>query len=208
MFTGIIERSVRVVTISEGTGFRRLRLAVPWSDVKHGESIAVNGVCLTIAEMAANQSGHFLDFDVIPETLAKTNLGLLKPDDTVHVERALRIDDRIDGHFLQGHVDGQARLDSTRCENDDFRLSIVPPPDLMQYIIPKGSVAIDGVSLTVASVSDHSFEVALIPTTLQLTHLGSAGIGWLFNLETDILSKTIVTWLRRQGVPASQAVKP
>ena len=207
MFTGIIERSVRVISISEGTGFRRLRLAVPWADVKHGESIAVNGVCLTIAELSHESSGHLLDFDVIPETLAKTNLGLLKPNDTVHVERALRASDRIDGHFLQGHVDGQARLDSTRCDNDDFRLTIVPPPDLMQYIIPKGSVAIDGVSLTVAACSDHAFEVALIPTTLQLTHLGSVAVGWLFNLETDILSKTIVTWLRRQGLPPSQVVK-
>jgi len=193
MFTGIVERSIRVISISQGTGFRRLTLAAPWGDVKHGESIAINGVCLTVAELSPNAMG----FDVIPETLAKTNLGLLQANDTVHVERALRADDRISGHFLQGHVDGLARLVSTSCVNDDYRLTLSPPPDLMKYIIHKGSVSLDGVSLTVASVDRATFEVALIPTTLQVTHLGTVEVGWPFNLETDILSKTIVCFLEQ-----------
>jgi riboflavin synthase len=200
MFTGIVERSVRVASVSEGTGFRRLTLLVPWTDVKHGESIAVNGVCLTVAEITG-QDPVSLAFDVIPETLAKTNLGLLKTGDSVHVERALQLSDRISGHFLQGHVDGQARLASIQNVNDDFRLTITPAPELMKYIVPKGSVAIDGVSLTVASVSRDGFQVALIPTTLQMTHLGEVALGWLFNLETDILSKTIVNYLERMDVP-------
>jgi riboflavin synthase len=197
MFSGIVEQSVRVASVSQGTGFRRLNLANVWPDVKHGESIAINGVCFTVAEIDAQLVG----FDVIPETLAKTNLGLIKANDTVHVERSLRIDDRISGHFVQGHVDGQARLIEQRCTNDDFRLTLSPPPELMKYIIPKGSLALDGVSLTVAAVAPETFDVALIPTTLQLTHLGSREAGWPFNLETDILSKTIVSWLERYGAP-------
>ncbi len=199
MFTGIVERSVRLASVSEGTGFRRLTFLPPWSDVKHGESIAINGVCLTVAEIAS-QDPIPLAFDVIPETIAKTNLGLLKPSDCVHVERALRLSDRISGHFLQGHVDGQARLDAMHNVDNDFRLTITPTPELMKYIVPKGSIAIDGVSLTVASVSRDSFEVALIPTTLHATHLGTVSVGWLFNLETDILSKTIVNYLERMNI--------
>src|SRR3954468_18195905 len=106
MFTGIVERTVRVASVSEGTGFVRLNLAVDWNDVKPGESVAVNGVCLTVAEIMP----LLLGFDVIPETLSKTNLGLLVAGDPVNVERSLRVGDRIDGHFVQGHVDATAFL--------------------------------------------------------------------------------------------------
>lgn len=191
MFTGIVERSVPVAAVSDATGFVRLNLAIDWNDVKPGESVAINGVCLTVAEITPPTLG----FDVIPETLSKTNLGLLKTGDTVHVERSLRIGERIDGHFVQGHVDGPARLVSQSNEDGDVRLTLSPPAELMKFIVPKGSVAIDGVSLTVAAVARDNFQVALIPTTLQFTHLGSKSIGYPFNLETDILSKTIVSWL-------------
>ena len=194
MFTGIVERTVRVAAISEGTGFVRLNLAVEWPDVKSGDSIAVNGVCLTVAEIAK----PVLGFDVIPETLSKTNLGLLKAGDLVNVERSLRAGDRIDGHFVQGHVDGTARLVDQVADEKEWRLTVHPPAELMKFVVPKGSVTIDGVSLTVAAVSNDRFEVALIPTTLKLTTLGSRAIGWPFNFEADILSKTIVTWLERQ----------
>jgi riboflavin synthase len=106
MFTGVVERSLRVSSVSDGTGFRRILLPAQWPDVKLGESVAVNGVCLTVAEI---DSG-LLAFDVVPETLGKTNLGLIKAGDKVHVERSLRVGDRIDGHFVQGHVDGRALL--------------------------------------------------------------------------------------------------
>jgi riboflavin synthase len=194
MFTGIVERSVRVAAVSAGTGFIRLNLAVDWTDVKPGESVAINGVCLTVAEITPPTLG----FDVIPETLSKTNLGLLKAGDTVHIERSLRIGERIDGHFVQGHVDGPARLISQSSESGDVRLTLSPPAELMKFIVPKGSVALDGVSLTVAAVARDSFQVALIPTTVQLTHLESKPIGYPFNLETDILSKTIVSWLEQR----------
>jgi len=195
MFSGIVEKTVRVAGVADGPMFRRLTLAIDWPDVGHGQSIAVNGVCLTVADLAPGTVG----FDVIAETLSKTNLGLLVAGDLVNVERSLRVGDRIDGHFVQGHVDGVARLVDTVSNETEFRLRIETPYDLAKYIVPKGSVTIDGVSLTVALVEGRAFEVALIPTTLNLTTLGSRQPGWTFNLETDVISKTIVSFLERRG---------
>ena len=196
MFTGIVERTVPVASVSEGTGFVRLNLAAAalhWPDLKTGDSVAVNGVCLTVADLSPPTIG----FDVIPETLRKTNLGLLAAGDAVNVERSLRAGDRIDGHFVQGHVDATGRLVDQIADEKEWKLTIHPPADLMKYIIPRGSIAIDGVSLTIANVARDRFEVALIPTTLKLTTLGSRSIGWEFNLEADILAKTIVANLDR-----------
>jgi len=196
MFSGIIEKTVKVEEAVDRPKYRRLTLACDWTDVRSGESVAVNGCCLTISALQPGKLG----FDVIPETLAKTNLGLLKPGDLVNVERSLRLSDRIDGHFVQGHVDGTAALIERISTEAEFRLVIEPPKHLAQYIVPKGSVCIDGVSLTVAAVKGKHFEVALIPTTLDRTQLGTRPVGWPFNLETDIISKTIISWLeRREG---------
>jgi riboflavin synthase len=194
MFTGIIEKSVRLIGVAAGPKFRRLTLAAGWPDLSGGESIAVNGCCLTVAEIGEGTLG----FDVIAETLGKTNLGLLEAGDQVHVERALRVGDRIDGHFVQGHIDGTATLVDRIDSDSETRLVIEAPAELAKYLVPKGSVAIDGVSLTIAAVSGTRFELALIPTTLQITALGHRPVGWPFNLEVDMLSKTIVTWLERQ----------
>lgn len=190
MFTGIVERSTRVASVADGTGFRRLNLAVDWPDAKPGQSVAVNGVCLTIAEM----SSGLLAFDVIPETLRKTNLGLLQAGDMVHVERSLRVGDRIDGHFVQGHVDGPALLleQTNGGAGDEVRLRCETSMELAKYVVPKGSVCLDGVSLTVASVNGNVFEVALIQTTQQFTRLATRAKGWPFNFEADVISKTIV----------------
>jgi riboflavin synthase len=177
--------------------FRRLVLATQWNDVKDGESIAVNGVCLTVAEITPRGVG----FDVIKETLDKTNLGSLGPGDEVNVERSLRVGDRIDGHFVQGHVDGTGLLADQINSPNEVRLTITAPDHLAKFLAPKGSISIDGVSLTIASVQGNVFDVALIPTTLRLTTLGSREIGWRFNLEADILSKTIVHYLEQRGVP-------
>ena len=193
MFTGIVERTVRVASVSEGTGFVRLNLAADFGDVKLGESIAINGVCLTVAQIAPPLIG----FDVIPETLSKTNLGLLKAGDEVNVERSLRAGDRIDGHFVQGHVDAVAHLVEQSSGAEEWRLTVHPPAELMKFVAPKGSVALDGVSLTVAKVMSDRFEVALIPTTLKLTTLSTRAIGWPFNFEADMISKTIVSYLER-----------
>ena len=200
MFTGIVERTLRVAAVSDGTGFVRLNLAAEWDDVKLGESIAVNGVCLTVAEIEPPDAPppRMLGFDVIPETLRRTNLGLLKAGDMVNVERSLRAGDRIDGHFVQGHVDGTARLIDQTIGGDETRLTVHPPMELMKFVTPKGSATLDGVSLTVAKVEKDRFEVALIPTTLRLTTLGTRPIGWPFNFEADVLSKTIVSQLERR----------
>lgn len=196
MFTGIIEKSVRVIGVAEGPMFRRLTIArsPDWADIRGGESIAVNGACLTVAEIGVDQLG----FDVVLETLSKTNLGLLKSGDEVHVERSLRVGERLDGHFVQGHIDGIGPLVNQIAHENEWRLSIEAPHPLVKYLVPKGSVAIDGVSLTIAALKGNIFEVALIPTTLNRTALGKRPLGWPFNLEMDVLSKTIISWLERR----------
>jgi len=142
-----------------------------------------------------------IGFDVVLETLSKTNLGLVKIGDRVHLERSLRAGDRIDGHFVQGHVDGTARL-IDRQMGAECRLRIENPAALAKYIVQKGSVAVDGVSLTVAAMGADWFEVALIPTTMDRTELANREIGWPFNIETDVLSKTIISYLERQQSPS------
>lgn len=176
--------------------FRRLTLAGGWTDIKLGDSVAINGCCLTVAELSG---GGVIGFDVIKETLDKTNLGLLKQGDDVNVERSLRASDRMDGHFVQGHVDGTGTLKEQIANENEWRLVITAPPALAKYLAPKGSISIDGVSLTIAAVRGAEFEVALIPTTLKLTTLGDRPANWPFNLEADIISKTIVHYLEQRG---------
>ena len=174
-----------------------LRMVLPnvWSDVKRGESIAINGVCLTVAEMMDHGHQPAVAFDAIPETLARTNLGSLKVGDDVHVERSLRVGDRLDGHMVQGHVDGTAKIISQGGNSADWRLRVELPPTFAKYLVPKGSITLDGVSLTIASIADQSFEVALIPTTLEITRLGQRPIGWPLNVECDMMAKTVVRFL-------------
>ena len=193
MFTGIVERSVPVAAAEPTPAGRRIVVAADWPDVRHGESVAVNGVCLTVAEQPPGR----LAFDVIGETLAKTNLGELKAGDAVHVERSLRVGDRFDGHVVQGHVDGTARVVAIQDDPADWRMTVEAPADLARYVVPKGSVTLDGVSLTVAAVDGHRFQVALIPTTLQITRLGERKVGDAINLECDVMTKTIVATTER-----------
>jgi riboflavin synthase len=203
MFTGIIHKTARVLNVSDHPAGRRLVLSAPWADHKHGESTAINGVCLTVAQIENNT----LAYDVIKETLDKTNLGLLRAGDEVHMERSMRVGDPIDGHFVQGHVDGTGRLLHQTNDPQETRLRIEAPSQLAKYLIPKGSIAIDGVSLTLADVEANAFEVALIPTTLQLTRLGRHPAGYPFNLECDTMAKTIVSYLERFGFRANDAVR-
>jgi riboflavin synthase len=193
MFTGIVEKISKVTAVIDSGSFRRLELKLDF-DVQIGQSIAVNGCCLTVAEVSPQ--GAF--FDVIKETLEKTNLGMLEAGDEVNIERCLKVGDRVDGHFVQGHIDGTALLMEVIGSAQEYVLRMETTAELAKYIAPKGSVALDGVSLTVAKVNGQMFEVALIPTTLQKTTLGEKTRGWDFNLETDILSKTVVSWLERQ----------
>jgi riboflavin synthase len=194
MFTGIVEKTSHISGISDGPGFRRLALASDWKDVQLGQSVAVNGCCLTIADIRPGE----LVFDVIQETLEKTNLGMLTTGDAVNVERPMKIGDRIDGHFVQGHIDGKALLIDAKPEGEGWRFRLDPPAELVKFIVPKGSVTLDGVSLTIAAIIRHQFEVALIPATLRFTTLGNKSPGWMFNLEADILTKTVVSWMERR----------
>lgn len=195
MFNGIVERTTKVVAVADGPMFRRLTLASHWADLRDGESVAVNGTCLSVAEIGSGVVG----FDVVSETLGKTNLGLLSQGDTVNVERSMRVGDRIDGHFVQGHVDGTGLLIESVATQTERRLVIEAPDHLAKYLAPKGSIAVDGVSLTLAAVRGNVFEVALIPTTIKFTTLGDKSPGWAFNLEADVLAKTIVSHLERLG---------
>ena len=196
MFTGIIERAAEVASVTDHAGGRRIVVAHRWGDERHGDSIAINGCCLTVAQIDDDS----LAFDVIRETLDKTNLGDLAAGDRVHVERALRVGDRLDGHFVQGHVDGRAKLVNRVATDEEWRLACEVPDPLRKFVLPKGSVCIDGVSLTVAAVTETGFEVALIPTTLEKTALGQRAVGWRFNFEADILAKGIVHTVERLGL--------
>jgi len=193
MFTGIIHKTASILSVAPVPTGRRITLAAPDGNHVLGESIAVNGCCLTVAEIAEKT----LSFDVIPETLDKTNLGDLKSGDIVHIERSLRAGDPIDGHFVQGHVDGTGKLLRQIADETQWRLRIAAPASLSRYLIPKGSIAIDGVSLTLASIEGNEFEVALIPTTRALTTLGKKQVNYRFNLECDSMAKTVISYLER-----------
>jgi len=203
MFTGIIERTVTITGLSTHPGFKRMKIQVPWTDIRDGQSLAVNGVCLTISHIETQIDVQTISLDVIPETLARTNLGRLEKGDIVNVERAVRLGDRMDGHFVQGHVDGVAPIiEQIIPEGNDrgeWRIVVEASADLAKFLIPKGSICLDGVSLTIAAIQGRRFEVALIPTTLKVTNLGSRAVGWPLNVEADIFSKTIVSYLERRG---------
>jgi riboflavin synthase len=189
MFTGIVEELGWVSAVESGEDSARLRLRGPMvtSDARHGASIAVNGVCLTVVE----HGGDEFSVDVMAETLRRSSLGALRPGDRVNLERAMPANGRFGGHVVQGHVDGIAevldRVPGDRWEVVRFSL----PADLVRYVVEKGSITVDGVSLTVASVDDAGFTVSLIPTTLALTTLGHKGVGDLVNLEVDVLAKYV-----------------
>lgn len=197
MFTGLVQAVGTIAEARAGAGGRRL--LVDPGDWDHrpevGESISVSGCCLTLATPPAREK--LLAFDVVGETLSRTTLGGYAPGSRVNLERSLRAADLLGGHFVQGHVDGVGTVERVQ-EGTDYRIAVRPPRELMPYITPKGSVAIDGVSLTIAGLDPGAgtFEVALVPTTLARTTLASLQTGDRVNLEADTLAKTIVHWLR------------
>ncbi len=197
MFTGIVEATVKVLGVHDDGGSRKLTLELKWDDLKPGQSVAVNGVCLTAAEINSGKTAS-VSFDIVAETLKLTNLGSLAIGDGVHVERSLAANGRLDGHFVLGHIDGMVSLVSQVEDDTGVRLILKASKELAKYLVPKGSVAIDGVSLTIASIKGETFEVALIPTTMRLTMLTNRPPVWKYNLETDVLTKAVVTWLERQ----------
>ncbi|MER7500103.1 riboflavin synthase [Nonomuraea pusilla] len=189
MFTGIIEEKGEVVAVEPAGDSARLSVRGPvvTSDARHGDSIAVNGVCLTVVDVA----GDVFTADVMKETLDRSSLGALAEGSAVNLERAVRADQRLGGHIVQGHVDGTAVLRSREPGErwDDLRFSL--PEPLSRYVAEKGSIAIDGISLTVTTVDDDGFGVSLIPTTLKLTTMGERRVGDVVNIEVDVIAKYV-----------------
>jgi riboflavin synthase len=185
MFTGIVRELGRVAAF-DGS---RLVVAAPETAATAGlgDSVAVAGVCLTVV---ANEDGR-LAFDTVPETLSRTALGSLRPGDAVNVEPSLRVGDPLGGHVVQGHVDAVGRVRSVTPEGDGRRVWVDAPETVVRYCIEKGSIAVDGASLTIAAFDDEGFEVALIPHTLAVTTLGSLEPGDEVNLEADVLGKVV-----------------
>jgi riboflavin synthase len=189
VFTGLVAGTGKVRSLSEG----RLEVDTPLAaELGSGDSIAVNGVCLTALEPTA--AGFAAD--VMPETLRRSSLGPLGAGDEVNLELPLRAGDRLGGHVVQGHVDGTGTVDEVREEGFSRVVRISAARDLLRYVVEKGSIAVDGVSLTVSAVDDDTFEVSLIPETLERTTLGSATPGRAVNLEVDLLAKYVEKSIR------------
>jgi len=199
MFTGIIEAQGRVLktAVSASGGALEIKLPSGWTPAL-GESIAVNGACLTVTAFPNGAAS----FDASPETLGKSTVASLRPGMAVNLERALQSGARFGGHIVTGHVDGTVRLENALRRGEFTVLLLSAAPELMADIVAKGSVALDGISLTVSAVSENGFEIAVIPHTLENSTLGAAKPGDLFNIETDILAK----YVRKSAahIPASR----
>ncbi|MET9628836.1 riboflavin synthase [Lentzea sp. NPDC006480] len=200
MFTGIVEELGHVVAVQDLPDAARIRVSGPivTSDAKHGDSIAVNGVCLTVVEVENNT----FTADVMRETLTRSSLAKIAEGDKVNLERAAAVGQRLGGHIVQGHVDGTGTILAREKAEHWEIVHIGLPPLLARYVVEKGSITVDGVSLTVVTVSEDQFTVSLIPTTLDLTTLGHRLPGDPVNLEVDVLAK----YVERLAVPHLRAI--
>lgn len=189
MFTGLVEELGKVKNLIKGARSVRLTVAADkvLADVKLGDSIAVNGACLTVVDYG----DHYFTADVMPETVDRTALAALKPGHIVNLERTLQVGGRLGGHIVSGHIDGVGRIRSKEKNDNAVIVSILAGPEIMRYIVKKGSVAIDGISLTIVSCGPDWFTVSLIPHTAAMTTLGVKGPGDPVNLETDIIGKYV-----------------
>ncbi|MDF1593627.1 MAG: riboflavin synthase [Desulfobacterales bacterium] len=209
MFTGIIEGLGTVVKLRSSGGGKRLAVTtdLELKEMKIGDSIAVNGACLTAVVISANR----FEADLSPETLSRTTLNKVKTGDRVNLERALRISDRLDGHLVSGHIDGIGTLSGREGDDNAVTITIAVPEALSRYLIPKGSVAVDGISLTVNHCSHDRFSVSIIPYTSKLTTLGFKKKGDVVNIETDMIGKYVERFVQlpgagRQKKPAEKSV--
>ncbi|MBA2259058.1 MAG: riboflavin synthase [Acidobacteria bacterium] len=192
MFTGLIEKTGEIAEVKPTPSGFRLRVATPLSaEMKPGDSIAVNGVCLTV--VSADAGGFHAD--VTPETVRVSSFGTLRRGTLVNLERPLRADARLGGHFVQGHVDATGAIEELRPEGESYWLTVKYPAPLAPFIVRKGSIAIDGISLTVAGVGEKLFDVQVIPFTWNQTNLQAVKAGDVVNLECDILGKYVARFL-------------
>jgi len=203
MFTGLIEAICTVKSVLQNAGglLLTIDLGKLAEDSKIGDSIAINGVCLTIAEL----SGNLATFELSTETLTKSTLGGLKSSSPVNVERAMKAADRFGGHFVLGHIDGIATIKTIKRQGQFADIEFAAEPELLNQMVVKGSVAVDGISLTIANMDERSFSVALIPETLKKTKLSTANVGDAVNIETDIIVKIIKKQLTKI-VPQEQSL--
>jgi riboflavin synthase len=202
VFTGIVEHCARIERLERGDLCELEIDAGPAAEgVAVGDSVALDGCCLTVVRVG----GSRLVFQAVPETLRKSALGARAVGERVNLERSLRADARLGGHFVQGHVDGTGEVREVVRRGDDVLLRIACPAEVARYLVPKGSVAVDGVSLTVVDPDESGFWVALIPHTLQATTLGTRRVGDRVNLEGDVLGKYVLRYL--EGLPAHAAVR-
>jgi riboflavin synthase len=201
MFTGIVEELGEVLAVEPLQDASRLTVRGPLvtSDAAHGDSISVNGVCLTVVD---NHDGAFTA-DVMAETLRRSSLGVLAAGSPVNLERAVRASDRLGGHVVQGHVDGTGRIEQVTPDEHWTVVRVSVPEGLTRYVVEKGSITVDGVSLTVSTVAADWFEVSLIPTTLGLTTLGAKASGDPVNLEVDVMAKYVEKLLLAGARPAT-----
>lgn len=194
MFTGIVQGTGTVCSVIDGTSIRTLVLSLP--NVEHlaiGASVAINGVCLTATKI----EGHEVHFDVIQETLTRTTIGDLDTGHNVNVERSLAFGDEIGGHVLSGHIMGTGLIQSINAVGEGMDLSVLVPEDMRKYILEKGYIGVDGISLTVGAVDKGCFSLHIIPETLRLTTLGAHEVGDAVNLEIDSTTQTIVATVER-----------
>ncbi len=203
MFTGLIEHTGRVAALDAIEGGYRLSIETPLAgELRGGDSIAVNGVCLTVV----GQQGARFETELGPETARVTTLGALRPDALVNLERPLRPDGRMGGHFVLGHVDGTGTLSGVRADGEFWWITVAFGPSLAPYFIPKGSVAVDGISLTIAALRESEFDVQIIPFTWEHTNLQASRAGDGVNLEVDVIGKYVLRVAQLAGMwPAGAA---
>ena len=201
MFTGIVRELGTVVSAEEAANGRALVLRAPATanGAGVGDSVAVDGCCLTVEE----STGSELTFHAVPETLSRTTLGDLRAHALVNVEPALRAGDALGGHYVQGHVDAVGRVQSVEAEGEGLRVFVEAPEDVLRYCVVKGSVTVDGVSLTVAELASDAFAVALVPHTIEATTLSALRPGQRVNLEADVLAKYVERLLGSAHVPGA-----
>jgi riboflavin synthase len=193
MFTGIVEEAGTVKSIRRTSAGIRLKVLARAcaKSIRMGDSLAVNGCCLTIVKATRSGPGKLLEFDLLQETWEKTNLSNTRVGSLVNLERPLRADGRLDGHFVTGHVDGKATIRRWEPSGADWVLEIEVPPELMRYLVYKGSIAVDGISLTVADVIEGGCRIWIIPHTYEVTALSERKSGDPVNVETDLLGKYV-----------------
>ena len=201
MFTGIVEETGLVRGIKPGP--KSIQLTVEAAAVarglKIGDSVAINGCCLTVVKITARGRRKVLRFDLLRETWERTNLAFAKVGSSVNLERAMRADGRLDGHFVTGHVEAMGEILRWERIGSDHVLDVAAPPEVMRYVVFKGSVAVDGISLTVAKVGRKSFRLWIIPHTHEVTALRERRVGDAVNLETDLLAKYVEKFMQKSG---------